>query len=177
MNEIRYDHPKKKTNYSLPTIFLAGPTVREHQQHLTSWRVPAVDIFKRKKFEGNVLIPEFLKKQEKINYKDIIEWERNGLTNSDIIMFWIPRTKELIGLTTNYELGYWMGREKEKIVYGHPLSAYKTSYTDVMWIKEWEDSKVPELSCGLKNVSAPIYNSLEKTVEAAIEKARRKKCD
>ena len=47
-----------------PTIFLAGPTVRGHQPHLTSWRFEAVELFKEKKFKGALVIPEFTSKTE-----------------------------------------------------------------------------------------------------------------
>ena len=42
------------------SIFLAGPTVRGHQQHLgPSWRFDAINELEKLNFEGNVIVPEF----------------------------------------------------------------------------------------------------------------------
>ncbi len=160
MNEIRYDSVEKLNDWSKPTIFLAGPTVRGNQPHLISWRFEAVKLFKERGFDGNLIIPEFTDKTESDKYRyDIPVWEFNGLSRSRIIMFWIPRTKELIGLTTNHEFGYWMGRNRTKMVYGRPDDAYRITYLDIMWV---EDAKI-------NNVKCPIYNTLEKTVDASLK--------
>ena len=81
-------------------------------------------------------------------------------------MFWIPRTRELIGLTTNYELGYWTAKDRKKVVYGRPDDAYRIKYTDVMW---YEDGKINS-----NDQNFPVYNTLEKTVKATIEKLKLK---
>jgi len=164
MNEIRYETPADQVNYTIPSVFLAGPTVRGHQPHLTSWRFDAVRIFREKGFDGNLIIPEFTDKTESDKYRyDIPVWEYNGLSRSHVILFWIPRTRELIGLTTNHEHGYWMGRDRNKIVYGRPDDAYRMTYLDIMWV---EDSKRTNSKC-------PIYNKLDKTIDAAINLVNR----
>ena len=164
MNEIRYETLMSNVEFRLPTIFLAGPTVRGNQPHLTSWRFEAATLFKDKKFNGNLIIPEFENKSESDQHRfDIPVWEFEGLRRCDVIMFWIPRTRELIGLTTNHELGYWMGLQRSKIIYGRPNDAYRCSYLDIMWV---EDSKIRYE----KNSVDPIYTTLEKTVNASIEK-------
>ena len=148
-------------NFKLPTIFLAGPTVRGHQPHLTSWRYEAAKLLQGRGFEGNVIIPEFADRAESDKYRyDVPVWEFEGLTKSHVNLFWIPRTKELIGLTTNHEHGYWMAREREKVVYGRPDDAYRMTYLDIMWV---EDSK------RFHNMKCPIYNTLDKTVDASLE--------
>lgn len=164
INEIRYETFQKDIDYSLPSIFLAGPTVRGHQTHLSSWRPEAINLFKSLGFNGNLIIPEFSSKTEsdQVRY-DIPPWEFEGLTRSNIIMFWIPRTRELIGLTTNHEHGYWMAREREKVVYGRPNDAYRMSYLDIMWVEDYKQRYG-------KNSGATIYTTLEKTVKAALEK-------
>jgi len=160
MKEIRYETPMKKVEFTKPTMFLAGPTVRGNQPHLTSWRFEACRILKEKGFDGDVIIPEFTNKIESDKYRyDLPVWEFEGLTKSHAIMFWIPRTKELIGLTTNHEFGYWMVRDRNKVVYGRPDDAYRMKYLDIMWV---EDAKRTGANC-------PIYNTLEKTVEASIK--------
>ncbi len=161
MKEIRYETPIERVDFKLPTIFLAGPTVRGNQPHLTSWRFAAIDLFKKYGFDGNLIIPEFSNKLESDKYRyDIPVWEFNGLSRSHVIMFWIPRTRELIGLTTNYEHGYWTAIDRDKVVYGRPDDAYRITYLDIMWV---EDAK-------LKGKSCDIYNTLDKTVDAALSK-------
>ena len=59
LREVRYETRQEDVDYSLSSIFLAGPTVRGHQPHLTSWRPDAVNLLKQKGFIGNVIIPEF----------------------------------------------------------------------------------------------------------------------
>ena len=159
MREIRYETDIDTINFAIPTVFLAGCTVRGNQPHLTSWRFEAVEIFKNKGFDGNLIIPEFVEKTESDKYRyDLPLWEFKGLTNCDIIMFWIPRTKELIGLTTNCEFGYWMARERKKVIYGRPDESYRNQYLDIMW-KE---------TAKRDNIESLIYNTLDKTVDAVI---------
>lgn len=163
MNEINYEMDLDAVNWTLPSVFLAGPTVRGNQPHLTSWRIEAAKLFKTKKFEGNLIIPEFMDKAESDKYRyDIPVWEFTGLTRANVIMFWIPRTRELIGLTTNHEHGYWLGRNRGKMVYGRPDEAYRMSYLDIMWV---EDAKLSGAGC-------PIYHTLEKTIDATLLKLR-----
>lgn len=163
MNEIRYETPIEQVDWKKPSVFLAGPTVRGNQPHLTSWRFEAIRIFKEKGFEGNLIIPEFTDKTVSDKYRyDIPVWEFGGLTRSHVIMFWIPRTRELIGLTTNHEHGYWIARDREKVVYGRPDDAYRMTYLDIMWV---EDAKTKHWFS-----KCPIYNKLDKTIDAALQK-------
>ena len=149
-----------------PSIFLAGPTVRGHQPHLTSWRYEAIEEFKRQGFNGDLIVPEFTSKTESDQNKEWVpKWEYNGLKAADCIMFWIPRTRELIALTTNMEFGYWQGREPQKMVYGRPDDAYRMSYLDIMWNKVSEETL---------NYEPNIYNTLENTVAAAIKLANKR---
>lgn len=164
MNIINYETFQDDVDYNTPSIFLAGPTVRGHQPHLTSWRKEAVELFEKNNFEGNLIIPEFEDKttSDEVRY-DIPLWEFQGLKNSHCIMFWVPRTRELIALTTNHEHGYWMHRGREKMVYGRPRDAYRMSYLDIMWVEDNKDRFG-------KNSGAPIFTTLEKTVNASIDK-------
>jgi hypothetical protein len=77
-------------------------------------------------------------------------------------MFWIPRTIELIGLTTNQELGYWMARDRNKIVYGRPDDAYRIEYQDIMWEMDMVDRG---------QQYASICNTLEDTISCSIIKS------
>lgn len=164
LREVRYETRQEDVDYTLPSIFLAGPTVRGHQPHLTSWRPDAVKLLKQKGFIGNVIIPEFENPTISDKYRyDVPVWEYTGLSKSQVIIFWIPRTRELIGLTTNHEHGYWMAREREKMVYGRPDDAYRMVYLDIMWVEDAKRYPNSDFICA-------IHNTLEKTVDAALEK-------
>ena len=168
MIEIRYEIPIENVDFErFRSVFLAGPTVRGNQPHLTSWRVEAIRLFKERKFNGQVIIPEFSNKEESDQFRyDIPEWEYYALQHSYVIMFWIPRTRELIGLTTNHEHGYWMAMNRDKVVYGRPNDAYRINYLDIMWAA---DAKRRTKETGIY-CPCPIYNTLEKTVEATMKR-------
>lgn len=164
MNVLRYETPKEEFNNYIdkPIIFLAGPTVRGNQQHLTSWRFEAIDEFERQGFDGTLIVPEFTSKTESDQHRpDIPVWEFVGLQIANCIMFWIPRTRELIGLTTNWEHGYWVARDRDKVVYGRPDDAYRMGYLDIMW------NEVCPTSLGNS-----IYNTLPDTIAESIVRGR-----
>lgn len=161
MDVLRYETPENDfENFASPRIFLAGPTVRGHQQHLQpSWRMAAIDAFRERGFQGSLIVPEFSDKAKSDKGRfDLPIWEYTGLKLADCILFWVPRTRELIGLTTNFELGYWM-RWREKLVYGRPDDAYRVDYLDVLWKKDYDEHNVG---------SRIIHNSLVSTVDEAL---------
>lgn len=162
---LRYENSLKDlADVAEPTIFLAGPTVRGHQTHLTSWRFAAIKEFEKQGFNGTLIVPEFTSRTESDKGKLWIpKWEFAGLTQCDCILFWIPRTKELIGLTTNHEMGYWLARNRSKLVYGRPDDSYRNAYLDVMWEVDYEKGK--------HGAYRPIYNTLEQTIAASIQLA------
>ena len=181
LNVFRYEDSEESVNeVKGPAIFLAGPTVRGNQPYLTSWRFEAIEMFKEKGFEGSLIVPEFVSKTESDKGKKWIPlWEFNGLKRADCILFWVPRTRDeivdgkiqtgLIALTTNWELGYWMGREITKITYGRPDDAFRIGYLDTMWeaIKGTKDiSDGPGI---IPNKSDKIYNNLSNTIDASID--------
>ena len=158
MNVLRYENLNLEAS---PRIFLAGPTVRGHQQYLQpSWRFAAIDEFQRRGFQGSLIVPEFEDGtlSDKGRY-DLPIWEYARLKLADCILFWVPRTRELIGLTTNFELGYWM-RWREKLVYGRPSEAYRIDYLDILWKKDYEEHKVG---------SRVIHTSLASTIDEALK--------
>lgn len=171
MDIYNYENSEKQvTDIVGPSIFLAGPTVRGHQPHLTSWRIEAVEEFKRQNFEGSLIIPEFTSKIESDKHKKWVPlWELNGLKKSTVILFWIPRSKDfdketgltgLIGLTTNWEMGYWLGKKHKKVIYGRPDNSYRNDYPDTMVEKLF-----PEKT---------IHNTLENTIKDAIQLANKR---
>ncbi len=168
MKVFRYENTKEEVNaLNEPVIFLAGPTVRGHQEHLQpSWRFEAIEIFEKLGFQGALIVPEFASKTESDKGRlDIPLWEYNGLKKADCILFWIPRTKELIALTTNWEHGYWFARDINRVILGYPPlgseNSYRNGYIDIMY---------REINKEL-DIEPMIYNTLEETIKASIKRS------
>lgn len=161
MQVYRYGTPNDIiTNTKGIVIFLAGPTVRGNQQHLTSWRIEAIKLFEEIGFQGTLIVPEFEDKTESDKGRvELPLWEHNGLKRADCILFWIPRTRELWGLNTNSEQGYWLGKDPRKLVYGRPDDAFRIQYNDIMWNQIFSEIREER----------DIHNSLVNTIMASIE--------
>ncbi len=81
-------------------------------------------------------------------------WEREGLTNATVIVFWIPRQlPDMPAFTTNVEFGYWL--HTNKVLYGRPDNAEKIKYLD--WLYKLDYNKEP-------------INNLEDLLKEAINK-------
>ena len=66
--------------------------------------------------------------------------ERGALTNSTVIMFWIPRSlPDIPAFAVNVEFGYWL--HSGKVIYGRPDNAVKIKYLD--WLYKMDYNKVP----------------------------------
>lgn len=157
MNVIRYEtNPKDFNKFYKKSIFLAGPTVRDEQTWLPqSWRFDAIKEFEAQGFDGNLFVPEFEFGSKAVTYS-CPEWEYEALSNVNVIMFWVPRTQDLIGLTTNCEFGYWMVKRPDDIVYGRPDDAYRIYYLDFLWDKHF--------------LNNPIHKTLKETIKFSISK-------
>lgn len=162
--QITVEEMKGLSKNQKPIIFLAGPTVRGHQQHLQpSWRFEAIKLLDESGFDGIVIVPEFedITKSDKGRF-DLPIWELTGMEVADCILFWLPRTKELIGLCTNFEIGYWIARDITKVVYGRPDNSYRNEYIDVLW--NHEVNKIHQ-----HEDEYEILKTLKETVDKAIE--------
>ncbi len=126
---------------SLPSIFLAGPTPRAGGPE--SWRPEALNILKELGFKGIVYVPEPENGVWPENYDDQANWEYEALHNSDLVVFWVPRSELLPDYTTNVEFGYWVSTGK--VLYGRPNGALRTRYLDWMYRKEIEAEPFSEL--------------------------------
>ena len=120
------------------SIFLAGPTPRG--KDIISWRNEAIKILENLGFDGIVYVPEYSSWKPKTDYVDQAMWERVGLSNANIIAFWIPRhLPDMPAFTTNVEFGYWL--HSGKVVYGRPNDAEKIKYLD--WLYKLDYNKEP----------------------------------
>lgn len=140
------------------SIFLAGPTPREEK--IISWRNEAVKILDKLGFDGIVYVPEYSTWKPKMDYMDQAMWERIALTESTIIIFWVPRKlPDMPGFTTNVEFGYWL--HTGKVIYGRPNNARKIRYLD--WLYEFDYNEEP-----IDN----LEELLKKGIKKALEKSR-----
>ena len=106
------------------SIFLAGPTARTHPA--TSWRLEALSYLKDAGYDGVVFVPEDRNGKFSLPYHAQVNWEETGLKVADCIVFWVPRSETLPGLTTNVEWGVWC--QSGKAVLGYPAHAKKMNY-------------------------------------------------
>lgn len=152
-----------KINYSdqeaikgMKSIFLAGPTPRG--ENAKSWRTDACRILEEIGFDGVVYVPEYSTWKVKEDYVDQAMWERVGLSEATIILFWVPRSlPDMAGFTTNVEFGYWL--HSNKVIYGRPDGAPKTKYLD--WLYELDYGKKP-------------YNDLKELLFNAVKEANER---
>ena len=142
------------------SIFLAGPTPRNGK--VESWRNGACKFLEESGFDGIIYVPEYSTWKPKGNYVDQAEWEREALSNSSVIAFWIPRIlPDMPAFTTNVEFGYWI--HSGKILYGRPDDAKKIKYLD--WLYKIDTNKEP-----YNNLEELLINSISLANEIGINK-------
>lgn len=123
------------------SIFLAGPTPRGETGSDQAWRDEAIKILRDIGYSGSVFSPEPFPKNKGYEYQ--VEWEDKHLNMADAIVFWVPRTMDMPGFTTNIEYGEWM--KSGRVIFGAPPEAWKTRYllnkADTYKIPHHEDLK------------------------------------
>lgn len=143
------------------TIFLAGPTKRLMPGNIIerSWRHQALLNLEDAGFDGHVFIPipeshfrEGSIAEETISYEDQIAWEMNALHRADIILFYVERTPDNLGLTTNVEFG--MFASSGRVIYSRPDNAMNIRYLD---------------KCAERN-NLTIYSEMEPAIECALSR-------
>lgn len=134
LEEVNHDRNKH-------SIFLAGPTPRSKE--VKSWRPKALEFLKSSGYDGVIYVPEFNPKvgmPDPFDPINMYEWEHEALTNSTVIVFWVPR--ELVSMpafTTNIEAGRFFSDARS--LYGRPDDAPKNEYID--WYYKKVSSKKP----------------------------------
>lgn len=138
------------------SIFLAGPTPRSLD--VETWRKEAIEILEKIGFDGIVYYPELENDTRVFDYNNQTWWEREALYNADVIIFWVPRSKNMPAFTTNVEFGYWLAKNSDKVLYGRPDDSEKNKYLD--WLYETETSKTP-----LNNLEELLRKAVKQTCD------------
>ncbi|WP_258038757.1 HIT domain-containing protein [Streptomyces sp. SM12] len=140
-------------------MFLAGPTPR--RRDVESWRPAAIEEIRRQ-WAGPgqlaILIPEPRDGKWAVDYTQQYAWEHEAMEQADTILFWIPRSAEMPGRTTNIEWGRY--GTSGRAVLGVPPEAPQARYNRYLI---YEAGKF----------GTPVAETLTDTVAAAITLAGR----
>lgn len=135
--KINLIYTLEKVTNEHPSIFLAGPSLRPDQfnlAELSRWRNNFVSILAESDLpflkEVNIIIPEYRDEKQPSDwtYSRQVSWEMEQMKKATIIGFWIQRTTETPGFTTNIEFGEYMN--SGKIVVGFPENTLKNEYIE-----------------------------------------------
>lgn len=136
-----------------PVIFLAGPI-----QGAEDWQTAATKMVRHRATTANPRRPEF----HSGDFDSQVKWETYWLNRADAIVFWLAPEHEHLcerayAQTTRFELGEWSLKAPHKISVGADpkfpgLRYLKTRFQHTM----------------------KIFDSLEKTVEHAVDRAMKK---
>lgn len=131
------------------SLFLAGPCPRgEYTDWKGSWHNDAVRILQDLGFDGHVFIPLPF---SDLSYSAGVAWEEHFLELADHIVFWVPRSEDMPGFTTNVEFGEYMRSNKASL--GYPDGAVKTRYLDAKAVR----------------YGLAVNHTLEGTLKAAVD--------
>ncbi len=148
------------------SVFLAGPSPRD--TGVTSWRIEAIQQLRELGYQGRVFVPqgrasiEGASGPEVFDYDNQVDWEKTGLRQADVILFWVPRKlPEMPGLTTNVEFGFWIATSPERVLYGRPSWAQKVSYLDLLYRERTGSFQDHE----------PVFDDLRKLLMAVVKRS------
>ena len=148
--KVIYATDRETLPVCMPSIFLAGPTVRGGSVG-SGWRPTALEILKMNEYKGAVLYPE---PKGEWHYERQLAWEKASLESATVILFWVPRSLSMPGFTTNIEWGKWY--DSGKVVLGYPKGTEKMRYLDY----------------DAKDVGAPVFHELAYTCDGAVKLAK-----
>jgi 8-oxo-dGTP pyrophosphatase MutT (NUDIX family) len=108
------------------SLFLAGPTPRSPS--VPSWRPAALDEIERR-WDGPGTLVVFVPEPRGEVWPDYDQqrtWELYWGDRCDVVLFWIPRGPDMLGLTTNDEWGRW--KDSARVTLGSPPDASSVRY-------------------------------------------------
>lgn len=134
-------------------IFLAGPCPRSNYRE-ADWREKIYDLFDALEFRG-VLINPTNDKFDAYNSDELrlqTDWEHEGMKRASAIIFWMDRSNDHPGFTTNVEIGMWLG--KKGVFAAMPPECTKNANRYIR-IK-------------LEEAGQKVYDSLEDAIQAVV---------
>jgi 8-oxo-dGTP pyrophosphatase MutT (NUDIX family) len=142
--------PEQPSAQFSKAIFLAGPSPRDPAQ--PNWRPEALRALEDMGYDGVVFVPLPRDGNWSHGYDAQVEWEAAHLNMADVVVFWVPRSKELPALTTNVEYGMYF--DSGKAILGYPEGATHMRYLEDHGRKE----------------GVPVYKTLVETLKAAVDR-------
>ena len=151
--------PINKSDELKNAIFLAGPSPRCGKEYVNDcqWRKEAIQMFKAKGFNGDIIDP-VNRNFDRTDLITQIKWQREYMYKASLIFFWIPRSEEHPAYTTNVQFGNWLG--SKSIVLGFPKDSIKNDYLQIRYNIDNQKS---------------VFNSLEEMVDWSIEYLQNRK--
>ncbi|MFZ2587660.1 MAG: nucleoside 2-deoxyribosyltransferase domain-containing protein [Alphaproteobacteria bacterium] len=151
------------------SLFLVGPTPRD--EGVPSWRPQAIEILKRRGFDGYVFVPEDDLWGFQGDYDHQVWWEIEGLGKSAVIACWLDRKMpDMPAFTTNTEVGMALMARPDRFVLGAPDDAVKVRYQKTL------AGQIGRLHCAFGMSSpvqeVPIVSSLEDLMVKSMEMAK-----
>lgn len=127
MNKGKTYRPVKFPEMIHDSIFLCGPCPREKSQ--SDWRDGFASILRKKGFTGDIINPTNRNwdESDKNMYDKQTSWEQRLMLRSSKVVFWMDRTDENLGFTTNIEFGTWC-KYPDSLVVGVSKTSQKSDY-------------------------------------------------
>ncbi len=144
------EHPSSLHDLS---IFLAGPSPRGQADY--NWRPEALKYLETIGFPGNVFVPIREDGGWLGDDKLQMDWELDYLDAATVVVFWIPRSEQLPGHTTDKEWGMFV--RSGKAVVGYPLKTKSGEKTPGM-------GYIDHVS---KRYRVPVFHNLDDTLRCA----------
>lgn len=107
----------------IASVFLAGGIDKA-----PNWQKEIVSMFNERKVNVALYNPRRKKEitaEEYANHMEQVSWEFKNLRKADLNLFWFPENAPCT--TSLFELGYWLGKEPEKVLIGINPGHYKES--------------------------------------------------
>jgi len=140
--------PEAPPSQFTKSLFLAGPSPRNPDQ--PNWRPEALAALEAMGYDGVVFVPLPRNGDWSHGYDAQVEWELTHLNMADVVLFWVPRSKDLPAMTTNVEFGSFY--DTGKAILGYPKDATQMRYLDHL----------------AKTESVTVCGTLEDTLRAAV---------
>lgn len=140
------------------SVFLAGPCPRKDYK-ANDWRENTYAIFNNLCFDGTIINPtnEYFDTTNADELKIQTEWEYEALHKASAIIFYLNRTDDNPGFTTNVEFGYYCNMPNVFVCIPDGCTKNANRYIKLM--------------CEKKNI--PVFSTMEDTVAAVVNTLNR----